>query len=117
MASKFLKDSRFPKGLPDQIKVSLIREAMVLAIKDQQKRIVEAENELAHQFDNATTFGKLLEFSEIRERENIGEAYQIIRFYKDIYENATQIFDKMAVDRIVETAKAMGLRPKKRGGK
>ena len=66
-------EGRFPDGFPEDIKASLIREAMTIAIKEQQKRILRNEDELHHRFDRTTDFGAVLPFDEKKCKESTSE--------------------------------------------
>ena len=105
--------TRFPDGFPEDIKASLIREAMTIAIKEQQKRILRNEDELRHRFDRTTDFGRMFPFDKKSCEESKAEAFQAIEFFREIYDNAEKHFRNIQDERIGEYAKSLGLKAKK----
>ena len=98
--------TRFPEklgGLPDDVKASLIREAMVLAIKEQQNTIISREADMLYQFDTAfEAIGSLRNYDKASIEQTIAEEKQAINFFKEVYENAESQYFKIKEEKFAK---------------
>ena len=101
---------RFPEelgGLPDDIKMRLIQDALCLAVKKSQEDIINKEQEMLYDLDTVYPEVTVLkDLDKERNEEVISEARQAIAYYKEVYNNADSFIRKRFQENMNEFIKS-----------
>ena len=101
---------RFPEelgGLPDDVKMRLIQDAMCLAVKESQETIIKKEQEMLYDLD--TVYPEVTVLKDLDKASNeevISEARQAIAYYKEVYNNADSFIRKRFQENMNEFIKS-----------